>query len=114
LIQVRKAAVAHCPASNAYFADAVFPLREALRRGLHVGLGTDVSGGPSASLFVVCRAAVLSARLLESGVDPRRPAGARGGWPGARVGYRVAFHLATAGGAQALDLPIGVFAPARK
>jgi guanine deaminase len=34
-------AVAHCAVSNAYFANAVFPLRRALQAGLHVGLGTE-------------------------------------------------------------------------
>jgi len=114
LIRARQAGVAHCPASNAYFASAVFPLREALRRGLNVGLGTDISGGPSASLFDAARTAILSARLLESGVDPRKAVDARGGWPGARIDFREAFHLATAGGAKALDLPVGVFAPGRR
>lgn len=111
LVRARGAGIAHCPASNAYFADAVFPLREALRKGLNVGLGTDISGGPSASLFDACRTAILASRLLESGVDARASPDARGGVPDARIDFRVAFHLATAGGGRALDLPIGVFAP---
>jgi len=111
LVAARGASVAHCPASNAYFADAVFPLRRALAKGLHVGLGSDVAGGPSALMFDACRTAVLASRLLESGVDARRPAATRGGEAGARIDFREAFHLATAGGGAALDLPIGVFAP---
>lgn len=110
-IRARGAAVAHCPASNAYFANAAFPLRAALEKGLHVGLGTDISGGPSASLFESCRAAILVSRLLESGVDPALSQAARSARAGARIDFREAFHLATAGGAQALDLPVGRFAP---
>src|SRR5690606_18411352 len=45
LLAARRAAVAHCPVSNAYFAGAVFPLRSALEKGVRVGLGTDISGG---------------------------------------------------------------------
>jgi guanine deaminase len=110
LVAARGSGIAHCPASNAYFADAVFPLRRALAKGLHVGLGTDVSGGPSSLMFDACRTAVLVSRMLEAGVDPGRLAAERG-TAESRVDFRVAFHLATAGGGAALDLPIGVFAP---
>ncbi|MBO3762165.1 guanine deaminase [Ciceribacter sp. L1K22] len=110
-IRVREAAVAHCPLSNAYFAGAVFPLRAALEKGLHVGLGTDISGGPSASMLENCRAAITVSRMLESGVDPERPANLRASGTSARVDFRIAFHIATAGGARALDLPVGQFAP---
>ena len=106
----RGTAVAHCALSNVYFANAVFPLRRALERHLHVGLGTDISGGPSASMFEACRTTVQSSRLLEDGVDPKLPAGQRG-TPNSRVDLVTAFHLATAGGGIALDLPIGIIAP---
>ncbi|WP_370676367.1 guanine deaminase [Pleomorphomonas sp. PLEO] len=106
----RGAAVAHCALSNIYFANSVFPLRAALSRHMHVGLGTDISGGPSASMFEACRATVQSSRLLEDGVDPALPAAQRGR-PNSRVDLVTAFHVATAGGGTALDLPIGCFAP---
>ena len=111
LVKARGARIAHCPASNAYFADAVFPLREALAEGLHVGLGTDISGGPSASLFDSARAAIFVSRLRESGVDAARAPDERGGVTDARIDFRAAFHLATRGGGVALDLPIGLIAP---
>src|SRR5690606_14475974 len=41
LIKDRGAGVAHCPLSNYYFSNAVFPARRALDAGLAVGLGTD-------------------------------------------------------------------------
>ena len=106
----RGAAVAHCALSNVYFANSVFPLRAALSRHMHVGLGTDISGGPSASMFEACRATVQSSRLLEDGVDPALPAAQRGR-PDSRVDLVTAFHVATAGGGTALDLPIGRFEP---
>ncbi len=109
----RGAAVAHCPLSNAYFANAVFPLRAALAKRVRVGLGTDISGGPSASMLEVQRMAIAASRMLEGGVDPDVPAERRGR-PGARIDVPLAFHLATAGGADALDLPVGSFAAGRQ
>ncbi len=109
-VVARGAAVAHCALSNVYFANSVFPLRAALSRHMHVGLGTDISGGPSASMFEACRATVQSSRLLEDGVDPALPAGQRGR-PNSRIDLVTAFHLATAGGGEALDLPIGRLEP---
>lgn len=105
----RGSAVAHCALSNIYFANSVFPLRSALERGVHVGLGTDISGGPSASMFDACLSTVQSSRMLEEGVDPALPSATRGR-PDSAVSLVTAFHLATAGGGQALDLPIGRFA----
>lgn len=106
----RGTGVAHCPLSNVYFSNAVFPLRAALDKGVRVGLGTDISGGPSASMFDSCRMAVLASRMLEMGVDPARTADTRGR-PGSRIDFRAAFHLATTGGGEVLDLPVGLFAP---
>ena len=110
-VKARGSGIAHCPLSNAYFADSVFPLRRALDRGLHVGLGTDISGGPSSFLPEAARGAVLVSRILESGADAGRPRGERASGAPARIDFREAFHLATAGGAQARDLPVGRFAP---
>jgi guanine deaminase len=110
LIRARGAAVAHCPLSNVYFAGAVFPLRAMLAEGLHIGLGTDIAGGASASLFEAARQAVGSSRLLESGTNAALPPERRG-VPDSRIDFRTAFRVATAGGGEALDLPIGLFRP---
>ncbi|WP_281354880.1 amidohydrolase family protein [Chelativorans xinjiangense] len=110
-IGARKAAVAHCPLSNIYFANAVFPLRAVLEKNIHVGLGTDISGGPSSSLFESMRAAVLASRMLESGTDPDLPPERRSLRAASRIDFRHAFYLATTGGGVALGLPIGLFAP---
>ncbi len=59
-----------------------------------------------------CRTAVLASRLLESGVDPDLPPEARSAHRGStRIDILDAFHLATAGGADVLGLPIGRFEP---
>ncbi|MDJ1006310.1 MAG: amidohydrolase family protein [Paracoccaceae bacterium] len=103
--------VAHCPASNAYFGGAAFPLRRALDAGLGVGLGTDIAGGPSASLWDTARLSIQTSRLLESGIDPDLAPEARSTHRPARIDAATAFWLATAGGADVLGLPVGRFAP---
>ena len=110
LIARAGAAVAHCPRSNVFFANAVFPVRRALGAGVRVGLGTDIAGGPSASLFDAAVDAVAVSRLLEDGVDAKLAAGQRG-IAGSRISFVETFWMATAGGGQALGLPIGLIEP---
>ncbi|HEY3656502.1 MAG TPA: guanine deaminase [Steroidobacteraceae bacterium] len=102
------AGIAHCPLSNVYFSDAIFPLRRMLARGVHVGLGTDIAGGASPSILDNARQAVIASRSLESGVDPALGRAERR-LPESRIDALTAFWLATAGGGVALDLPIGIF-----
>lgn len=110
-IAAREAAVAHCPISNAFFADSVLPVRALLDRGVNCGLGTDIAGGFSPSIFDNARAAVLSARMLASGTDPKRAPAARGAGAAMRLAFTEALWLATRGGAQALGLSTGQLAP---
>jgi len=104
----RGSGIAHCPLSNVYFSDAVFPLRRMLERGVHVGLGTDIAGGASPSILENARHAVIASRSLESGVDPTLNRTQRRS-PDSRIDAPTAFWLATAGGGIALDLPVGLF-----
>ncbi|GAN86671.1 amidohydrolase family protein [Komagataeibacter intermedius] len=108
LVQARGAAIAHCPLSNAYFAGAVLPLRAAWQAGVHVGLGTDLSGGYSPSIAVNAAMAVTASRMLDTGTDPARAAGDRGR-PGARLTFAEGLWLATRGGTAALDIAAGQF-----
>ncbi len=108
LIQAHGSALAHCPVSNAYFANSVLPVAEHLRLGTHLGLATDISGGYSPSMFDAMRQSMMSARMLEDGVNPDLTATERGRVD-SRIDFRHAFWLATTGGGQALDLPIGHF-----
>ncbi len=112
-VRGRQAGVAHCPLSNSYFANAVFPVRRALDRGVRVGLGSDVAGGPTVGLLPQCSHAVTVSRMLEDGVDPRRSAEERG-VPSSRIDTVAAFHVATAGGAELLGIPVGSFEVGRK
>ncbi|EHH68707.1 amidohydrolase family protein [Gluconobacter morbifer] len=106
LVRERNAALAHCPISNAFFAGAALPVRAVLDEHVHCGLGTDISGGYSPSIFENARQAVLTSRLLESGTDPALPTERRG-LPDHRIDFQEAFWLATRGGAEALGLPAG-------
>ena len=105
----QRSGIAHCPLSNLYLSHAVFPARNALDRGLRIGLGTDIAGGASPSILHNCQMAVTASRALEDGVDPRRSASDRG-TPGSRIDFREAFWMATAGGAAVLGLATGSFA----
>jgi guanine deaminase len=108
LIAKHGAAIAHCPLSNIYFSDAVLPLRHILRRGVHVGLGSDIAGGGSPSILDNARYAVMSSRMLESGVDSAQNRQQRRR-EDSRIDALTAFWMATAGGGIALELPVGVF-----
>jgi guanine deaminase len=111
LVKERGAAVGHCPLSNMYFAGAVFPLRKALDMDMHVGMGTDISGGPSASLLEACRYSLACARVLESGTDASLSSVQRSQQKDSRVSSVEAFFVATANGGISLDLKIGRIAP---
>lgn len=104
-------AVAHCPISNAYFGNAVTPVAKLLHSfGVEVGLGSDISGGFSPSLFDNLRQAVMASRMLEDGVDSRCCSEKRG-VKESSISLNEAFYLATAGGGEALSLPIGRLEP---
>lgn len=109
-IKSRSSGIAHCPLSNLYLSHAVFPARKAIDRGLKIGLGTDIAAGPSPSILHNCHVAVTASRALEDGVDPKLPADQRG-TPNARIDYREAFWMATAGGGRTLGIDVGLFRP---
>ena len=102
-------AVAHCPISNAYFANSACPVRRMHEAGVQIGLGSDISGGFSPSLYDNIRQAVMASRMLEDGVDARVESGRRGAGEPSRISAVEALYLATKGGAEALELPVGTF-----
>ncbi|NDH98214.1 MAG: hypothetical protein EBZ17_12325 [Actinobacteria bacterium] len=70
--------IAHCPISNAYFANAVLPLSDALARGARVGLATDIGAGVRVGVFQQIHDAVTFSRIRQDGVDARKDPDARG------------------------------------
>lgn len=106
-LRARGAGVAHCPMSNAYFANAVFPARRALDAGVRVGLGTDVAGGARPNVLSQCGEAVTMSRLLDEGVDAELAPQDRG-VAGSRVSIVEAFWMGTLGGGELLGLDVGL------
>ncbi|HGG6428071.1 TPA: guanine deaminase [Salmonella enterica subsp. enterica serovar Kottbus] len=106
LIKSKSSGIAHCPLSNFYFANCVFPLRKALDRHIHTGLGSDISAGYSPSVLDACRHAITASQVLNDGVDSQLSSEQRG-QSDSVVTFREAFWLATGGGGEVLDLPVG-------
>lgn len=101
LIKAKKVGISHCPTSNFCLKSGVLNLRELLREGQKVGLGTDVSGGYSPSILVAMRDAITASKLTEMS-DSACPS----------LQLHEAFYLATLGGAEVLNLAdkVGSFA----
>ena len=80
--------VAHCPSSNMNLASGIAPIRSYLTRGLHVGLGTDVAGGSSLSMFRAVTDAIQVSKLYWRYMDETaRP-----------LLFRESFYMGTKGG----------------
>lgn len=102
LFKENKAGLAHCPLSNSYFANAAFQTKRIQNFGIHrIGLGTDISGGYSPSMYDSCRQAVVASLALEDGVNGNDKNRAL---KGSRIDMENAFYLATMGGALSLGI----------
>lgn len=101
-------AIGHCPISNSYFANAVLPVKKFKNLGVDIGLGSDISGGFSPSLYDNIKHSVMVSRMLEDGVDSCKCQSDRG-VDNSRISVAEAFYLATKGGGESLNLPIGSF-----
>lgn len=102
LLRQRQTAIAHCPISNAYFGNGVLPVNDLLAAKNRVGLGTDISGGYSPSLYDNLRHAVALSQVRNDGISRDDE-----GIANSRISMVAAFYLATVGGAEALNLPVG-------
>ena len=80
--------VAHCPASNMNLTSGIAPIRKYLDKGMNIGLGSDVAGGHSDSIFRAITDAIqvskMYFRLVDEGCKP--------------LIFAEAFYLATKGG----------------
>ena len=90
--------VAHCPASNMNLTSGIAPIRKYLDLGLNVGLGSDIAGGHSDSIFRAITDAIQVSKMYFRMVDESvRP-----------LVFPEAFYLATMGGG-ALFGKVGCF-----
>ena len=80
--------IAHCPESNTDIASGIAPIRRYLDLGLHVGLGTDVAGGFSLSMFRAIADTIQVSKLRWRLMDQSQ----------APVTLEEAFYMATIGG----------------
>ena len=80
--------VAHCPASNMNLTSGIAPIRRYLDLGLNIGLGSDIAGGHSDSIFRAITDAIqvskMYFRMVDESVKP--------------LVFPEAFYLATMGG----------------
>ena len=80
--------VAHCPASNMNLTSGIAPIRKYLDLGLNIGLGSDVAGGHSDSIFRAITDAIQVSKMYFRMVnDEYKP-----------LVFSEAFYLATKGG----------------
>lgn len=112
-------AIAHCPTSNTSLGSGLCDVQRLLAANVKVGLGTDVSGGYSASMLTAIRDAMSVSHHLDffkkqniigSGQIANPDAAHNANYR--PLSYRNALYLATLGGAQALalDTTVGNFA----
>lgn len=80
--------VAHCPNSNMNLASGIAPIRKYLNEGIRVGLGSDVAGGQTESIFRAITDAVQVSKLYWRYIDSSAKP----------LSFVESFYLATKGG----------------
>lgn len=88
LMKERGVFVAHCPQSNTNLASGIAPVRQFLDEGIHVGLGSDVAGGFTPSIFRAMSDAVQVSKLYWRMADESKKP----------LTVEEAFYLGTKGG----------------
>lgn len=88
LIKENGVYIAHCPASNINVSSGIAPVREMLDRGIKIGLGSDVAGGFSLSIFRAISDAVQVSKLYTVIIDQAKKP----------LTMPEAFYMATKGG----------------
>lgn len=82
--------IAHCPASNINLASGIAPVRKYLDLDMKIGLGSDVAGGQSESIFRAITDAIGASKMYLRYVDESARA----------VTFEEAFYMATKGGGE--------------
>lgn len=92
--------VAHCPSSNLNLRSGIAPIRMYLDMGLSIGLGSDVAGGESESIFEEIKNAIRVSKMVQRYHDADAKA----------LTFSEAFWLATASGGSFFG-SVGKFEP---
>jgi len=79
--------IAHCPTSNLFLGSGLFPLKKFQQHKINIGLGTDIGGGTSFSMFKTMDEAYKIQQLRGDTLSPFQ-----------------SLYLATLGGAKVLDI----------
>lgn len=82
--------VAHCPASNMNLSSGIAPIRKYLDLDMKVGLGSDVAGGQTESIFRAITDAIQVSKMYWRHVDEKAKP----------VTFEEAFYMATKGGGE--------------
>ncbi len=69
LIKKNNVWIAHCPQSNMNVASGIAPVRTFLDKNLNIGLGSDIAGGSSDSIFRAITDAIMCSKLRWRLVD---------------------------------------------
>ncbi|MEA3036886.1 MAG: guanine deaminase, partial [Sphingomonadales bacterium] len=93
------AGIAFCPTSNMFLGSGLFDLAQADRRGVRLGIGTDIGAGTTLSILHTLGEAYRTCQLRGASLDPFR-----------------ALHLATAGGARVMGIAdrVGALLPGQE
>lgn len=100
LMKERGVYIAHCSQSNSNLSSGIAPVRRYLEEGLHIGLGSDIAGGTSLSIFRAMSDAIQTSKLRWRLVDDSLKA----------LTVEEVFYMATKGGGSFFG-KVGSFAP---
>ncbi|WFC96821.1 guanine deaminase [Malassezia brasiliensis] len=102
LLLERQCGLSHCPTSNMNLNSGLFRLMDLAKRGIKIGLGSDISGGYAVGMLPVLREASTITRVLAMQDPAQKPAT-----------LEALYFFATLGGAQVcgLEKRVGMLAP---
>ena len=82
--------IAHCPASNMNLSSGIAPVRKYLDMDMRIGLGSDVAGGQTESMFRAITDAIQVSKMYRRYIDENAKP----------VTFEEAFYMATKGGGE--------------